>query len=79
MSGKNIKELLAEFGGEPYTRERFEADLAKWTAVIAAKHGIPESDVERLIREHDYEHSAEDPEDEWIITMAFGRAAGWLS
>lgn len=75
-----IEKLLAEFADEShvYTRERFDADLAKWTAVIAAKHGIPESDVARLIREHDYEHSAEDPEDEWIITMAFGRTAGWI-
>lgn len=76
----SITDLLAEFADEShvYTRERFDADLAKWTAIIAAKHGIPEGDVERLIREHDYEHSGDDPEDQWIQTMAFGRAAGWL-
>ncbi len=75
----SISKLLAEFADEShvYTREMFEADIIRLTTVIATKHGIPESDVVRLIREHDYEHSDPDPEDEWIQAMAFARSAGW--
>ncbi len=79
MTAKPIDELLAEWGVNEYTREQFEADRARLLAAIAAKHGIQESDVDALIREHRYEHSAEDLEDEYIQAVAMARAAGWLS
>jgi hypothetical protein len=81
VSGKSITDLLAEFNdgnSHVYTHERFEADRKRLLERISTKHGIPESDVERLIREHDYEHSGEDPEDEYIGIMAFAHHAGWL-
>ena len=74
---KTIEELLEEFS-DPYTREQFEADRVRAIAVLCAKHGIAESEVDTLIREHRYTHSFEDPEDEYIQIMAFARAAGWL-
>ena len=73
---KTIEELLAECS-DVYTRERFDADRARLAARLCAKHGIAESEIDSLIREHRYEHTAEDPEDEWIQIMAFARAAGW--
>ncbi|HSX23035.1 MAG TPA: hypothetical protein VLE97_09700 [Gaiellaceae bacterium] len=73
---KTIEELLAECS-EVYTRERFDADRARLVARLCAKHGIAASEIDSLIREHRYEHTAEDPEDEWIQIMAFARAAGW--
>jgi hypothetical protein len=75
---QTIEELLAEFSDLEYTREQFDADRARLLAIISVKHGITESDVERLICEHDYEHSGEDPEDEYIGIMAMARSAGWL-
>lgn len=73
-----IERLLEEFGDSEYTREQFEADRARLLARISTKHGISESDVDVLIREHRYVHSAEDPEDEYIQIMAMARAAGWV-
>lgn len=79
MTIKTINELLEEFGddGSEYTREKFEADRARLLAVISAKHGIAEAEVEALIREHRYDHSFEDPEDEYIGVMSMARSAGW--
>lgn len=76
---KKLKELLAEFADpmHEYTRERFDADRARLVARLCAKHSIAESEIDLLIREHRYEHTAEDPEDEWIQIMAFARVAGW--
>lgn len=74
-----IEELLEEFGTAVYTREQFEADLARLLAVLCAKHGVAESEVDSLIKEHRYEHSFEDPEDEYIQIMAMGRHAGWMT
>jgi len=77
VSGQTINELLAEFGDEPYTRERFEADRARLTARLCAKHGISESEIDALLREHRYEHSEEDPEDEYMGVMTMAHYAGW--
>lgn len=74
----SIEELLEEFADEPYTREQFEADRARLRALICAKHGIEDAEVDALIREHRYVHSAEDLEDQYIQVMAMGRCAGWL-
>lgn len=76
---KSIKELLVEFAdpSHEYTRERFNADRARLVARLCEKHKIAASEIESLIREHRYEHTAEDPEDEWIQIMAFARVAGW--
>lgn len=71
----DIDELLD--GVELYTKEQFDADNARITEVICAKHGIAPSEIEALIREHRYEHSSEDPEQEWIEIMTFARRAGW--
>ena len=73
-----IDDLLKEFGDSYYTREQFEADRARLLARLCAKHGITESEVDTLIREHNYTHSAEDPEDEYIGIMSMARAAGWV-
>jgi hypothetical protein len=75
---KTIEDLIAEGGVDAYTREQFEEDRARLLVAIAAKHGIAESEVEALIKEHRYEHSAEDLEDEYIQAMAMARGAGWL-
>ena len=72
----SLEQLLKECS-EEYTREQFEADRVRVIAVLCAKHGISESEVDALIREHRYTHSFEDPEDEYIQIMAFARAAGW--
>jgi hypothetical protein len=72
-----IETLLEEFNDPPYTREQFEADRTRLIAVLCAKHGIAASEVDALIREHRYEHSAEDPEDAYIQIMAIGRHTGW--
>jgi hypothetical protein len=74
----SIEELLKEFGDHEYTREQFEADRARLRARICAKHGIEDAEVDALIREHRYAHSAEDLEDQYIQVMAMGRCAGWL-
>jgi hypothetical protein len=77
MNDQTIEERIAELGIEEYTRERFEADRARLLAAICAKHGIAESEVDALIREHHYEHSFADPEDEYIGIMAMAHHAGW--
>lgn len=74
---QSIEDLLAECS-EPYTREQFDADHTRVVARICEKHGISESEVGALIREHRYVHDAEDIEDEYIQLMAMGRAAGWV-
>ena len=74
---KTIEELILEFGVPAYTREEFDQDRARLLARISTKHDIAESEVDLLIAEHRYTHSAEDPEDEYIQIMAMGRAAGW--
>ncbi len=73
MADETIEELIAH--SEPYTREQIEADRVRLRAAIAAKHGIAESEVDALIREHRYEHSADDIEDEYIGVLAFARVA----
>jgi hypothetical protein len=35
------------------------------------------AEVHEIIREHRYEHSAEDPEDDYIGLMAMARTMGW--
>lgn len=72
----SIEDLIEDFG-ETYSRERFEEDRALLLAVLCAKHGVAESEVDTLIKEHRYTHSFEDPEDEYIQIMAMARAAGW--
>jgi hypothetical protein len=74
----SIEELLEEFSDREYTREQFEADRARLVARLCGKHGISESEIDALLREHRYEHSGEDPEDEYMQVMAMGRSAGWL-
>ena len=74
----SIEELLINCS-EVYTREQFDADHKRVVARICAKHGIAESEVDELIREHRYEHDAEDIEDEYIQIMAMARHAGWAS
>ena len=73
----STEKLLEEFGDPEYTQEQFNADRARLLAVLSAKHGVAESEVDVLIREHRYTHSAEDPEDEYIGIMAMARVAGW--
>lgn len=75
---KTINELLEEFDDPPYTEEQFKRDWARVTARICEKHGIAESEIETLIREHRYQHSAEDIEDEWIQLASSARHMGWL-
>lgn len=75
-----INELLKEWGNaDVHTREEFNADHARIVAAIAAKHGIAESEVAALVREHRYQHSADGIEDEYIQAVCFARSAGWLS
>jgi hypothetical protein len=74
----SIEELLEEFSDCEYTREQFEADRARLVARLCSKHGISESEIDALLREHRYAHSGEDPEDEYMQVMAMGRRAGWL-
>ena len=57
--------------GDRYTEAGVGADYL-------IKHGVPESDIDALIREHRYTHSFADPEDEYIQIMAMGREAGWV-
>ena len=73
----DLNKLLEEFDDPEYTREQFEADRVRLLAVICAKHNITESEVDALIKEHRYTHSAEDPEDEYIQIMAMAGIAGW--
>jgi hypothetical protein len=73
----DLEKLIGEIGVSEYTRDQFEADRAQLLARICAKHGIAESEVDALIAEHRYVHSAEDLEDEYIGVMAIGRHAGW--
>jgi hypothetical protein len=74
----SIDDLIADLDIPEYTREQFEIDRARLVARLCAKHGIVESEIDALLREHRYEHSGEDPEDEYMGIMAMGRAAGWL-
>lgn len=73
---RTIEELLA-CAGEPTTREEWQADVDRIIDRLCEKHGITEPEIEGLIREHRYQHSGEDPEDEWIWLAAAARAAGW--
>ena len=75
MSDPTIEELLTEC---IYTRQQFEADRTRIVARICEKHGIAESEIERLIARHDYVHDAEDIELEWIEMRALARHAGWV-
>lgn len=75
-----MEELLAEFdpeGKHVFTRERFDADRKRLAARLCEKHGITEDEIDALIREHRYEHTDEDPEEEWMEIMSFARVAGW--
>lgn len=72
-----MEHLLEEFSDSPYMKEQFRADFARVVARICAKHSITEPEVDALIREHRYTHSAEDIEDEYIQLMAIGRHTGW--
>jgi hypothetical protein len=76
VSEQTLEELLAEFGCV-YTQEQFTADRARLLARLCAKHDITEPEVDVLIREHRYVHSAEDPEDEYIEIMELARHEGW--
>jgi hypothetical protein len=69
--------LLKELGVLEYTREHFVADRARLIVHLCAKHSIAESEVDALIGGHNYAHSAEDPEEEYIEVMALGRGSGW--
>lgn len=75
---KSMEELIEELDLPTYTREQFAEDHARLLAVLAAKHGIAEHEVPELIRTHNYTHSFEDPEDEYIQIMTFARHAGWM-
>lgn len=70
----SIEKLLEEFGDPEYTQEQFNADRARLLAVLSAKHGVAESEVDLLIREHRYTHSAEDPEDESCLSGSHPRS-----
>jgi hypothetical protein len=75
---KTIEELLDECSDAPYTREQYDVDLARVLAVLCAKHGVTtRAEVHEIIRAHRYEHSDEDPEDEYIQLMAVSRTMGW--
>ncbi len=82
LRGENARTEIDDLFDEDdlglYTRERFEADRTRLLTRLCAKHGIETSEVDTLIRDHRYEHSEEDPEDEYIAVMALGHAAGWL-
>jgi hypothetical protein len=73
-----MDELIDELGISEYTLEQFKDDRARLLARLCAKHNVAESEVDMLIKEHNYTHSAEDPEDEYIQIMAMARHAGWL-
>ena len=77
---KTIEELLAELdpeGKHEYTRELFDADRARLVVRLCEKHNITEAEIEALIREHRYVHTAEDPEEEWMGIMTLAKVAGW--
>lgn len=74
----SIEGLLAEFSDLEYTRERFEADRDRLVARLCGKHGISATEIDALIREHRYQHSGEDPEEEYMQVMTMGRAARWV-
>jgi len=76
LATSSMEDLLTELS-EPYTREQFEEDRSRIIARLCAKHGVSEAELPALIREHRYEHSSEDPEDEYIQLMAIARATGW--
>lgn len=74
---ETIEELLVEFS-DPYTREQYDKDLARALARLCEKHSVTtQAEVDEIIREHRYEHSGEDPEDEYIQLMTMSRHAGW--
>jgi len=71
----NIDDLLEDI--DPYTRDQFDTDYARIVARLCEKHGISSDEIDALIREHRYEHSGEDPEQEYIEIMTMARVAGW--
>ncbi len=73
-----IEDLLAEFNDPPYTREQFEADYTRIVKRLCEKHGVTASEIPALVSEHRYEHSYEDPEDEYMELMTIARVTGWL-
>jgi hypothetical protein len=75
---RTIEELIDALGVDEYMREQFDTDRARLTARLCAKHGVNEAEIDTLIRDHRYEHSGEDPEDDYMHVMAMGRAAGWV-
>lgn len=77
MSNQTLDELLTEFA-DIYTRERFESDRDRLLTRLCEKHGITKPEVDALIREHRYVHSAEDPEDEYIELMTIAQYTGWI-
>ena len=75
---ETIEELLVEFGDAPYTRAQSDKDFARVLARLCEKHGVTtRAEVHEIIREHRYEHSGEDPEEDYINLMAIARATGW--
>jgi hypothetical protein len=75
---KTIDELLEEFGDAPYSREQHAEDFARVLARLREKHDVTtQSEVDEIVREHRYAHTAEDPEDEYIQLMAIARVTGW--
>jgi hypothetical protein len=71
-----MDELLAF--AEPYTREQYDKDFVRVLARLCEKHGVTtQAEVHEIIRTHAYEHSGEDPEEDYIELMACARATGW--
>lgn len=73
-----IKETLAEFEDEPYTRAQFDKDLARVLVRLCEKHGLTtRAEVHALVAEHRYTHSNEDPEEDYLQLMAVASHMGW--
>ncbi len=62
---------------EEYTRAQFESASKRLAWEIAFKHDIGIHEVDDLIREHRYIHTADCPEDEYLELMSFAKAVGW--
>lgn len=74
---EDLLEELTDISDE-YTREQFDADVVRLTIAIAEKHGISEAEVPQLVADHNYTHSADDIEDDYIQTMTMGRWSGHI-
>ena len=74
---QTIEDLLADIG-DHYTREQYDEEFARVLKRLCEKHGVTtHAEVNAIVSEHRYEHSGEDPEQDYIELAVMAQHCGW--